>query len=234
MQGMSYQWIAQRLERIGKSQAALSRETGIDPSAVSKMIAGKRALQTDEIDRVAEALEVSGETLLRALREGNPSGAGGKREAAGAPGTSVASPAGYGARARDLARQPDLIPIRSGGRSGTDQEMFLEDDPVGFTPRPPSLSGVKGAYSIYNMGDSMSPRYEAGWLLHVNPFKPPAPGRDVVVLKRNNAVLIKQLVRRAKGKIVLRSYNRDYKDLELDETDVVSVHLIVGADQEGG
>ncbi len=131
-------------------------------------------------------------------------------------------------------RHADVIPIRSGGRSGDDQEMFLEDGPVGHTHRPANLTGVKGAYAIYNMGDSMSPRYEAGWLLHVNPFKPPAPGRDVVVLKRNNAVLIKRLGRRAKGRIVLHSYNRDYKDIEVDEKDVVSVHLIVGADQEGG
>jgi phage repressor protein C with HTH and peptisase S24 domain len=220
---MSYQWIAQQLEQIGKTQAALARETGIDPSAVSKMIAEKRALQTDEIARVAEALQVSDETLLRGLRGDAPAGQSAPTSASRArPGTR---PGGH---------QPDLIPIRSGGRSGEEQEMFLEDGPVGYVHRPPSLIGVKDAYSIYNMGDSMSPRYEAGWLLHVNPFKPPALGRDVIVLKRNNAVLIKQLSRRAKGKIVLRSYNRDYKDIDLAETDVVSVHLIVGSDQEGG
>jgi phage repressor protein C with HTH and peptisase S24 domain len=221
---MSYRWIAAQLERIGKTQAALARETGIDPSAISKMIAGKRALQTDEIAAVAESLQVSSEALLRGLRDADAAGGD-----AAAPALSGAAPIGGSG-----ARQPDMIPIRSGGRSGQDQEMFLEDGPVGHTLRPPSLTGVKGAYAIYNMGDSMSPRYEAGWLLHVNPFKPPAPGRDVVVLKRNNAVLIKQLVRRAKGRIVLRSYNRDYKDVEIDEKDVVSVHLIVGADQEGG
>lgn len=222
---MSYRWIAEQLARIGKTQAALARETGIDPSAVSKMISGKRALQTDEIPAVSESLQVSAEALIRALQDADA-----PRREPGSAGGRAGSPAAAGAG----GRQPDMIPIRSGGRSGTDQEMFLEDGPVGHTHRPANLAGVKGAYAIYNMGDSMSPRYEAGWLLHVNPFKPPAPGRDVVVLKRNNAVLIKQLVRRAKGKIVLRSYNRDYKDLELDEGDVVSVHLIVGADQEGG
>jgi phage repressor protein C with HTH and peptisase S24 domain len=220
---MSYRWIASQLRHIGKTQAALSRETGIDPSAISKMISGKRALQTDELPAVADALQVSAETLLRGLREGDAAGDGASGDAA--PRVALAGPG---------MRQADLIPIRSGGRSGDDQEMFLEDGPVGHTHRPANLAGVKGAYAIYNMGDSMSPRYEAGWLLHVNPFKPPAPGRDVVVLKRNNAVLIKQLVRRAKGRIVLHSYNRDYKDIDVDEKDVVSLHLIVGADQEGG
>src|SRR5439155_17540635 len=69
--GMSYRWIATQLEHIGKTQAALARETGIDPSAISKMISGKRALQTDEIPAVAEALQVSAETLLRGLRDGD-------------------------------------------------------------------------------------------------------------------------------------------------------------------
>ena len=217
---MSYRWIATQLAHIGKTQAALARETGIDPSAISKMISGKRALQTDEIPAVAEALRVSAETLLRGLRDGDAPGAG---DGAPRPGLAGAG-----------LRHADVIPIRSGGRSGDDQEMFLEDGPVGHTHRPANLAGVKGAYAIYNMGDSMSPRYEAGWLLHVNPFKPAAPGRDVVVLKRNNAVLIKRLVRRAKGRIVLHSYNRDYKDIEVDEKEVLSVHLIVGSDQEGG
>lgn len=218
---MSYQWISEQLKLIGKTQAALARETGIDPSAVSKMISGKRALQMDEIPAVAGALQVSSEALVRALQDD-----------ADGPRRNI-SPAG-GRVAPDAAvRQQDLIPIRSGNRSG--DEIHLEEAPVGHTRRPPNLTGVRGAYAIYNMDDSMSPRYEAGWLLHVNPFKPPSPGRDVVVLKKsNNAVLIKQLVRRAKGKIALRSYNRDYKDVEVNDDDVLSVHLIVGSDQEGG
>ena len=61
--------------------------------------------------------------------------------------------------------------------------MFLADGPIGYTPRPANLNGVRGAYAIYMVGDSMEPRYEQGWLLHVNPFKPPTRGRDVVVYK---------------------------------------------------
>ena len=40
------------------------------------------------------------------------------------------------------AKNP-IDPIRSGARGGTDQEMFLEDGPIGYTPRPANLGGVR-------------------------------------------------------------------------------------------
>ena len=100
-----------------------------------------------------------------------------------------------------------MIPIRSAGRGGTDQAMFLEDGPIGYTSRPSNLSGVRAAYAIYMVGDSMEPRYEPGWLLHVNPFKPPTRGRDVVVYKQGQAVLIKQFLGWEGDVLVLRQLN---------------------------
>src|SRR5258708_28429563 len=82
--------------------------------------------------------------------------------------------------------------------------MFLEDGRIGYTPRPAILSGVRSAYAIYMVGDSMEPRYEPGWLLHVNPFKPPIRGRDVVVYKEGQAVFIKKLVGWGGGALILR------------------------------
>jgi hypothetical protein len=88
--------------------------------------------------------------------------------------SSSAAPSG-------LARGPDQMPIRSAARGGGDQEMFPEDGPIGYTPRPANLGGVRSAYAIYMVGDSMEPRWEPGWLLHVNPFKPVTRARDVVL-----------------------------------------------------
>jgi len=101
--------------------------------------------------------------------------------------------------------RPDKMPIRSGGRGGNEQEMFLED--VGYTDRPANLEGVYGAYAIYMVGDSMEPRYEQGWLLHINPFKPATPGKAVVVYKTDNAVLIKRLRRRTETELILEQFN---------------------------
>ena len=80
-------------------------------------------------------------------------------------------------------------------------------DEVGYTPRPANLGGVRAAYAIYMVGDSMQPRYEQGWLLHVNPFKPPTRGRDVVVYKQGQIVLIKQFVGWEGDALVLRQFN---------------------------
>jgi len=131
-----------------------------------------------------------------------------------------------------IARGPDQIPIRSAARGGGDQEMFLEDGPIGYTPRPANLGGVRSAYAIYMVGDSMEPRYEPGWLLHVNPFKPPTRGRDVVVYKADNAVLIKQFVGWEGDTLVLRQLNPT-DILRVPRMEVRECHLVVGADQEG-
>src|SRR5579871_5813476 len=118
------------------------------------------------------------------------------------------------------------------GRGGSDQAMFLEDGPIGYTARPANLSGVRAAYAIYMVGDSMEPRYEPGWLLHVNPFKPPIRGRDVVVYKRGQAVLIKQFVGWEGETLILRQLNPP-ETLRIPRAEVLECHLIVGADQEG-
>jgi phage repressor protein C with HTH and peptisase S24 domain len=225
---MSSQWIALRLKMIGKRQVELAREIGLDPSAVSKLIKGERRLQTDEIAPLAAALQVTGETLLRALREDDDTAV----PVSGARGEPAAAPERYIPFGKPSA-ELDTIPIRSGARAGDEQEMFLEDGPVGYTRRPASLAGIKSAYALYAMGDSMSPRYEAGWILFVNPFKPAGPGRDVVVEKTDGAVLVKQLVRRAGGKVVLRSINPAYKDIEIAEHDIRHIHVITGCDQDG-
>ena len=131
-----------------------------------------------------------------------------------------------------MARSADQIPVRSAARGGGDQEMFLEDGPIGYTPRPANLGGVRSAYAIYMVGDSMEPRYEPGWLLHVNPFKPPTRGRDVVVYKHDNAVLIKQFVGWEGDTLVLRQLNPP-DTLRIARSEVRECHLVVGADQEG-
>ena len=46
----------------------------------------------------------------------------------------------------------DTNPVQWGGSS---TRRYLEDGPIGYTPRPANLSGVRSAYAIYMVGDSM-------------------------------------------------------------------------------
>jgi phage repressor protein C with HTH and peptisase S24 domain len=226
---METAWFLVALERAGVSQADLARHLRLAPSAVSRMLKGERQMKLLEAVQIAAFLGVSQEEVLRHAGEtGTPA-------ASSAPAARPGRPRGTGRhglgsvppRARD-----DPMPIRSAARGGVDQEMFLEDGPIGYTPRPANLGGVRGAYAIYMVGNSMQPRYEPGWLLHVNPFKPPTRGRDVVVYKKGQAVLIKQFVGWEGDGLVLRQLNPP-DTLRVPRTEVVECHLVVGVDQEG-
>jgi phage repressor protein C with HTH and peptisase S24 domain len=209
-------WFHQALERAGSSQADLARHLRLAPSAVSRMLKGERQMKQLETVQVAAFLGVTPEDVLRHAVEGPVP----------LPPSEVPRPS-RGRPPAALSRAGDQIPIRSAGRGGSDQEMFL-DEGIGYTTRPANLSGVREAYAIYMVGDSMEPRYEQGWLLHVNPFKPPKRGRDVVVVKEGNAVLVKQFVGWEGDTLVLRQFNPPIT-LHIPRDEVRECHLVVGA-----
>jgi phage repressor protein C with HTH and peptisase S24 domain len=225
-------WFHQALERVGATQADLARQLRLAPSAVSRMMKGERRMNQLETVQIAQFLGVTTEEVLRHAIESTapPPASDTPRPGRGRPRST--GPAAAVGSSPTVVRVPDQIPIRSAARGGGDQEMFLEDGPIGHTPRPASLVGVRLAYAIYMVGDSMEPRYEPGWLLHVNPFKPPTRGRDVVVYKQNNAVLIKQFVSWEGDTLVLRQLNPQ-ETLRIPRDQVRECHLVVGADQEG-
>jgi len=229
---MDGSWFSQSLERVGASQADLARHLRLAPSAVSRMLKGERQMRPLEVVQIAAFLRVPEDEVLRHAVD---SIAPGTMSDVGRPGRGRPPAAGSAVSAGSLSRlthEPDRIPIRSAARGGSDQEMFLEAGPIGFTMRPANLGGVRSAYAIYMIGDSMEPRYEPGWLLHVNPFKPPTRGRDVVVYKEGQAVLIKQFVGWEGDALVLRQLNPP-DTLRIPREQVREYHLVVGTDQEG-
>ena len=68
--------------------------------------------------------------------------------------------------------------------------------------------------------------------MHVNPFKPPTRGRDVVVYKKGDAALIKQFIGWTGDTLVLRQLNPP-EEIRVPRSDVLECHLVVGVDQEG-
>jgi phage repressor protein C with HTH and peptisase S24 domain len=223
---MDANWFQEALDRAGTSQADLARRLRLAPSAISRMLKGERQMKLLEAVQIAAFLGVSQDDVLHHAGDGG--GAAERRE----PGRRGRPPRAAAMPSPTMPTRADAIPIRSGARGGGDQEMFLEDGPIGYTPRPANLGGVRGAYAIYMIGDSMEPRYQQGWLLHVNPFKPPIRGRDVVVYKRGQAVLIKQFLRWDDDALLLRQLN-PAEELRVPREEVLECHLVVGVDQEG-
>lgn len=224
---MNTQWFNQAMQRAGVTQADLARHLRLAPSAVSRMLNGERNMKLLEAVQISQFLGVSQDEVLR--HAGEPADPNAPREPGrrGRPPGSRLVP-----QPQPMMRGGDTIPVRSAARGGHEQAMFLEDGPIGHTARPANLAGVRGAYAIYMIGDSMEPRYEQSWLLHVNPFKPPTRGRDVVVYKTDNAVLIKQFVGWQGDNLVLRQLNPE-ETLTIPKSEVAECHLVVGVDQEG-
>lgn len=67
--------IIREMKRAGKKQVELAGDIGVSRQTMSKMLGGERSVSASEIARIAEALDVSVDTLvkLRAVKTGtNP------------------------------------------------------------------------------------------------------------------------------------------------------------------
>jgi len=87
--------------------------------------------------------------------------------------------------------------------------------PIDFMARPIGVTGRPDLYVVTVSGHSMEPRHDSGARVLVDPKRSPGVGDDVVVQLRGATfdgeeiknVLIKQLVRRRAGFVVLRQFN---------------------------
>src|SRR5579864_8931273 len=131
-------WFHQALERVGATQADLARHLRLAPSAVSRMVKGERQMKLLEAVQVASFLGVPEDELLRRAGEPAPEGPPAPPPRRGRPPSADRQVAA----AIPMPRGGDVIPVRSAARGGGEQEMFLADGPIGYTPRPANLAGV--------------------------------------------------------------------------------------------
>lgn len=207
----------------GLSMQALADRVGTTAPQINKLEKGERRLTLDWMTRLAAALDIEPKDLLPLpVRQPPPISAGGKAPVSG--GETEPGPA------LPIRDPRDLIPVRSAARGGDEQEMFLEDGPIDYIARPHSLRHVRDAYSIYMIGDSMSPRFRPGQLLHVNPYKPAQTGTGVVVTKTDNVVLIKEFLRRSETTLYLKQYN-PAAELCYPMGEIRDLHIVVGLDE---
>ena len=101
--------------------------------------------------------------------------------------------------------------------------------PVDWTYRPPQLRGVSDAFAVFAYDDSMHPMYKNGQTLWIHPHLPVKPGDGVLVIKRNEQALIKELVRRTKAELVLRQYRPREEEFALAMREIHAVYRIIGA-----
>lgn len=203
--------LAERVSELGTNDHAASVKSGF-PGIIREVKRGKMPA-ADRLARLAEVLETTSEWLLGsddADRQVTPTVVSKpKREVAETP------------RSFNPLDLPKDVPVYAGAigtaldfSDGVPVEAHLMDmhDVVDMARRPPGLAGSKGIYAIYIAGDSQSPRFESGEMVFVHPFRPVAPGDDIVVQLLDdddfvNCALVKRLVRRGASEITLRQFN---------------------------
>lgn len=113
--------------------------------------------------------------------------------------------------------------------------------PEDFMARPIGVTGRPDLYVVTVAGHSMEPRYDSGRRVLVDPRRSPGVGDDVVVQLRAPTfdgeeirnVLIKQLVRRRPGVVVLRQFNPDH-EFDVPNEQVAAVHRVMPWDEALG
>jgi phage repressor protein C with HTH and peptisase S24 domain len=105
---------------------------------------------------------------------------------------------------------------------------------IDFMARPIGVTGRPDLYVVVVSGHSMEPRHDSGTRVLVDPKRSPGVGDDVVVQLRGPTfdgeeikhVLIKQLVRRRAGFVVLRQFNPPV-EFEVPAEQVGAVHRVM-------
>ncbi|MRI56389.1 LexA family transcriptional regulator [Methylobacterium sp. DB1607] len=128
---------------------------------------------------------------------------------------------------------PRNVPVYGTGSGGDGGDFTLNGQIIDHAPRPPGIANRRDVYVVYLVGDSVSPKYEDGDPIYIDPHRRPQP-RDYVFVELRGEhegeagqAFVKRLVRRGGGKLFLEQH-RPEKQLEpIDETDVVRVHRVI-------
>jgi len=235
---MDNRWIGDRLKSLRKTKSGLAKALGIDPARVSEIIGGRRNVQVTELPVMAAILEMPTEDLVgrlvsrRQARRASEDGELAALHLAEAP----VSVDGFVPAPLDMPARGSLprdLPVYGSAVGGADGSFEMNGQVVDFVERPPSLGGARNAYGIYVQGDSMSPRFETGWLVLVNPSRPVRKGDNVVVQLKgpdeHSAPLayLKVFESRTPTLLVVRQFNPP-RVLEWPIADVISMHRVVG------
>lgn len=130
-----------------------------------------------------------------------------------------------------VPRSPVKIPLYGTAVGGEDGEFVLNGNLLDHVFAPPSLSGIQKAYAVQVSGDSMSPRYEDGDSVSVNPERRVKKGDYVIAqihVEEHDAPLayVKKLVRWTDKELILEQFNPP-KELRFDGSQVSSVHYVL-------
>ena len=188
---------------------------------------GTRGAPVKKLQMYASAFNVGLEWLLTGADRGAP---------AEAPASLAPSNVGRTAEASAATTWPRDLPVYRTAIGGAEEYGAFEfkmGDVVDYVRRPPRLQGVKQAFAVFVVGESMLPRFRPGGPTVIHPGVVPTPGDDVLVELRPSAEggpplgLIKRLVSRTETRLRLQQFNPSNDDIGVPLKRVLRVHRIV-------
>lgn len=210
--------IQQALDLAEISQAEISRRINVSPQAVNGWIK-TGTIAKERLADVARETDCSLEWLIRGT--GQPRQAPRDRNEAllSRPAPTLAA-----------------VPVIGYAIATPDQDGYYSDGdhPVGFGDsliRWPSAD--PNAYALRVRGDSMQPRIRPGEIIVVEPNRSPEPGDDVLVKCRDGRKMVKQLLYRRTGEVVLGSINQRHNQVTVSVEEIEALHFVAGIAPRG-
>jgi len=210
---MDISTIKRLLAETGRTQRELAQALGVDPAAITRLLAGQRRLRLDEAPKVEAFFGLTARSPAAA--HDLP------------PANVAVRPGGAG----DPDAAPRDLPVYGSAQGGPDG-MKIEYEPIEWMRRPQALEGVVDAFAFYVVGDSMHPRFRHGERLLVHPRKPPRQGDDVLLILHDAAnddfnAMVKTLVERTLTGLKVSQYNPE-RVFQIPSAEISRALLIVG------
>jgi len=101
-------------------------------------------------------------------------------------------------------------------------------NPADWVPCPPELTHVQSAFAYCVVNEEMSPRYNPGDIVFVNPQKPLMPGCFALLVKNDDTPLLRQFISSSGQTFTLKSYQDNHEEI-ISLTDIKGIYRVVGA-----
>lgn len=202
------------LERLGE-RAATTRQQ------IYKLENGELRLSQEWMERIAAAF---GDGVHAADLLPDP---GSRRPLSAASDPASRDSGGLDFEAFDYRAGPRDLPILGYVKAGQEGLFIDQGERQGVTIRPEALRDVRTAYAVRVHDTSMSPAFEPGYVLHVDPTRPIKPGDNVVIQTQDGQAFIKRLVRRTERVVICEQFN-PRQPMEFKPAKVRAIHMVVG------
>lgn len=210
-------------EKRGWSQRELAERVNVKPQSIQQLEAG----DVQHPRYIHHLSRVFGVDLLAYLQDGTVIAAEAKTSGASAAGTPTDAVPAEDAPTLIHGRDLPVYASAQGGPTG----MLISYEPIEWKERPAPLHGVKGAFAMYVVNDSMEPRFRQGDLILVHPTRPVRRGDAVLLVQTTDEIehsaMVKELVKRTAEQVVVRQHNPD-REISIPADQVRGLHKIVG------